>query len=129
MRVSGNGWPPPSGAGGMPGGLPGAMPGGSKAPKRSNPGSRREAAELASEAARAEGASIPGRRRTRRRVGSGIPATPLRAVDAALATGAHPAEHANPLLGVSGDQQPHGGLPAAARQPRDGLLTRLAVAG
>ena len=47
--------------GGNARGVAGGMPGGSKAPKRSNPGFRREAAELASEAARAEGASIPGK--------------------------------------------------------------------
>ena len=62
----------------MPGGLPGGMPGGSETPERSNSGAWREAAELASEAARAEGASIPGDPSNRRTDGSGTAATPAR---------------------------------------------------
>src|SRR5829696_1297533 len=66
MPASGKGLPPPSGAGGMPEGLPGGMPWGSKRPERSKLKVWWEAAELASEAARAEGASTssePSRRR------------------------------------------------------------------
>src|SRR6266545_8193422 len=106
MRVNGDGWPPPSVAGGMPGGVPGGMPGGSKAPTRGKPGAERGAAELASEAARAEGASIPGERRRQRRAGSSIPPNPVRAVSAELAVGADQAEQSRPLLGMGGDQQP-----------------------
>src|SRR6266545_4511148 len=128
MRVSGNGWPPPSGAGGMPGGLPGAMPGGSKAPKRSNPGSWREAAELASEAARAEGAFIPDKPSSRRATGSCIGATSHRAGGADLSA-AHQAEQAGPLLGMGGNQQAHGGSAAPARQPGDRSRAVSAVGG
>ena len=101
----------------MPGGLTGGMPGRPKAPKQSNLGSWREAAELASEAARAEGASIPGEPSGGRADGSGIAATSSRPAGAGLAPAADQAEQAGPLLGVRGNQQPHGGSAPAAGEP------------
>jgi len=105
------------------------MPGRSKAPKRSNPGSWREAAELASEAARAEGASISSQPSRRRADVSGTVATTPRGGGGRLTAAADQPEQAGPLLGVRGDQQPHGGLPAAAGEPREGPLAVFAVAG
>jgi hypothetical protein len=101
----------------MPGELPGGMPWGSKTPERSNLGRYREAAELASEAARAEGASIPGEPSGGRADGSGTAATSPRPAGAGLAPAADQAEQAGPLLGVRGDQQPHGGSAPAASEP------------
>src|SRR6266545_80984 len=121
MRPSGDGRPPPARAGGMPGGLPGGMPGGSKAFKRSKPPAWREAAELASEAARTEGASIPGEPSSRRAARSAIVATTLWPGATDLAAAAHDAEQAGPFLGMGRNQQPYGGCPAAAGEPRDGL--------
>jgi hypothetical protein len=109
--------------------MTGGLPGGSKAPKWSKPGVWREAAELASAAARAEGASTTGEPSNRRVDGSDTAATSPRAVGVGLAVAADQAEQAGPLLGVGGDQQPHGRGSAAARQPRGGALAVLAVAG
>src|SRR6266540_3438585 len=121
MRVRREGDPPPPLAGGMPGGMPGGMtgglPGGSAASKRRTLGARR-AAELASEAARAEGASAHGEP-SRRADRSLTVATSLRRDGGGPALATHQAAQAGPLLGVRGDQQPHGGGPAAAGQPRD----------
>src|SRR5215207_2508515 len=129
MRVSGDGWPPPSGAGGMPGGTPGGMPGGSRRLERGKLVAGREAAELASEAARAEGASIPGTRTRERWVGSGMPATSFGVTGGDLASGAHQAEQAGPLLGIGGDQQPHRRSAASASEPRGGPLAVPVVGG
>ena len=87
----------------MPGGLPGGSRG-SKAPKRSNPGLWREAAELASEAARAEGASITGKPRGQQATESSTAATSPRPAGAEL-VGADQAKQAGPLLGMGVDQQ------------------------
>src|SRR6266571_7819502 len=126
MRPSRDGWAPPAGAGGMPGGLPGGMPGESKTPKRREPDSWRETAELASEAARAEGASTPAEPSSRRAGRSPTVATSRRAEGGWLAAGADEAEQAGPLLRVGGDQQPHRRGPAPARQPRDDPLAVVA---
>jgi hypothetical protein len=79
MRLSREGDPPPSGAGGMPGGTTGGLPGGSAASGlgrvRLSSGGRGRAAELASEAAPAEGASTTATRRGRRADRSAIQTT------------------------------------------------------
>ena len=80
-------------AGGNARGVQGSQP--------SNLGSWQEAAELASEAARAEGASIPREPSRRRANGPGTAATTLRAGVAQLAMAADQAEQASPLLGVA----------------------------
>jgi hypothetical protein len=133
MRVRGDGWPPPSVAGGMTGGLTGGMPGGSAALELGRVGAVAggwgRAAELASEAARAEGASTTATLSGRRADRSAIGAIPRRGVAGGLAMAADQAEQAGPFLGVGGDEQPHGGLPAAAGEPREGPLAVLAVAG
>jgi hypothetical protein len=101
----------------MPGGLTGGLPGGSRRPKRSKPGAGRQAAELASEAARAEGASIAGECSRRRRAGSGISATTLWAIGVDLVSAADQGEQAGPLLGMGSNEQAHGGSASSARQP------------
>src|SRR5215218_7375669 len=121
MRLSWDGWGPPSGAGGMPGG----MSGGSQTPERSKPGAGREAVELASEAARAEGASNSGEPRGGRADHSGTAATTLRAGGVELAPGAHQAKQAGPFLRMGGDQQPHSGSASPASQPGRGPLAGL----
>jgi hypothetical protein len=90
---------------------------GSKTPKRSKPGTWREAAELASAAARAEGASITGTLSGRRADDSGTAATSPQVGSAELATATDQVEQADPLRGMGGDQQPHGGGWPAARRP------------
>ena len=114
----------------MPGGLPGRLPGGSKALEGSRAGVRQEAAELASEAARAEGASIPDTLCSRQADRSGTAATARRVAGGlAAADQAEQAEQAGPLLWMSGDQRPHRRGPASAGQPRDGPLAVSAVGG
>jgi hypothetical protein len=113
----------------MTGGMTGGLPGGSSRPERRNFGVGRQAAELASEAARAEGASTTATRGGRRADPSAILATPRRGVAGGLAMAADQAEQPGPFLGVGGDQQPHGGLPTAAGEPREGPLAVFAVAG
>jgi hypothetical protein len=122
MRASGAGDPPPSVAGGLTGGLTGGMTGGLEALElgrvRAVAGGRGRAAELASEAARAEGASTTATRSGRRADRSAIGATSRRRVAGGLAVAADQAEEGGPLLRVEGDQQPHRRGPAAAGQPR-----------
>jgi hypothetical protein len=112
----------------MPGGMTWGMPWVSKPLKRSKPGAYREAAELASEAARAEGASIPDTLCSRQADRSGTAATSRR-LAGGLAAAADQAEQAGPLLWMSGDQRPHRRGPASAGQPRDGPLAVSAVEG
>jgi hypothetical protein len=76
----------------------------------------REAAELASEVARAEGASITGKPRGQQATESSTAATSMRPAGAEL-VGAHQAEQAGPFLGMSGDQQPYRRSAAPAGQP------------
>jgi hypothetical protein len=87
----------------MPGGMPGELPGGSRRPERRNFGVGREAAELASEAARAEGASIAGTLSGRRADRSTMLATPRLGVAGGLAMAADQVEQPGPFLGVGGD--------------------------
>jgi hypothetical protein len=94
--------------------LPGGLPGGSEALERRTPGAGRQAAELASEAARAEGASTPGEPGLRVGCSPTVASSPRGR--GGLAPASDQAEQASPLLGVGGDQQPHGRGPAAARQ-------------
>src|SRR6266508_3155907 len=127
MRVRGGGAPPPWGGGGMTGGMRGGLPGGSTRLEWRTPGAGRQAAELASEAARAEGASHPATQSGRRADRSAILATSRRGVVGGLAATSDQGEQPGPLLRVQGDQQPHRRLPTPARQPRDGTLAVLAV--
>jgi hypothetical protein len=95
----------------------GGCQGGSRHPKRSKLSTSRQAAELASEAARAEGASITGECSRRRWAGSGISATTLWAAGVDLVSAADQGEQAGPLLGMGSDEQAHGGSASPARQP------------
>jgi hypothetical protein len=98
--------------------MTGGLPGRSAALERPAPGCGRQAAELASEAARAEGASTSGMRSGRRADRSAIGGTSRRGVAGGLAAASDQAEQTGPLLRMEGDQQPDRCGSAAAGYPR-----------